>query len=144
MGRGGDSGRNDESNFGNFANQQDFKNLFGGGNVFNLGAGSSTNNITSSGGLDLGNTNKLESSTGSGGGGGGFGLDMNASVGVGVGGGSGSGGTATKEGSSLGNASLGGQGGQTAGKDNTLLIVGIAAAAAVAIIAFNRKGKKRK
>lgn len=88
MGATDNSGQNSSKiNFGNFSNTQDFSNLFGGGNVFNLGAGSSnTSVITSSTDLssmfrdESTNTTRTETS------GGGFGLDVGASVGVGVGG----------------------------------------------------------
>lgn len=85
------------TNFGNFANTQDFSNLFGGNKVFNLGAGSSNTSVLSSStdlssvfktDLTATNTNKNEA--------GGIGMDVAASVGVGVGGGSGSAGAVDK------------------------------------------------
>lgn len=88
MGSTNNSGQNHaKTNFGNVSNSQDFSNLFGGGNVFNLGAGSSNTSVVTAS-TDLSNmfrdesTNTTKNETS----GGGFGLDVGASVGVGVGG----------------------------------------------------------
>ena len=80
---------------GNKTNSSNFAGLFGGNKTFNLGAGSSSFDISTNS-LDLSslfrdestNTTRKEVSGG--------GFDMAASVGVGVGGGSGSGGQVEK------------------------------------------------
>lgn len=87
MGQTTDNSNSSKITFGNFSNTQDFSNLFGGGNVFNLGAGSSNTSVVTAS-TDLSsmfrdestNTSRQEAT------GGGFGLDVGASVGVGVGG----------------------------------------------------------
>lgn len=87
MGEGSNSDSEYKVQYGNTSNTQDFRNLFGGGGVFNLGAGSSNTSVISTN-TDLSsmfrdestNTKKQEAS------GGGLGFDVAASVGVGVGG----------------------------------------------------------
>lgn len=98
MGRGGDSITEIfNSSFGAVSSGSNFSNLFGGGNTFNMGAGSSSYTFNSDS-MDLSSIMKNDN-TAKGGDGGGMGTieaDVAASVGVGVGGGSGSAGSVDK------------------------------------------------
>ena len=126
--------------FGNVANNANFAGLFGGNKTFNLGAGSSSFDITTNS-VNLSslfrdestNTTRKEVSGG--------GFDMAASVGVGVGGGSGSGGQVEKVTSTQNtdNSQLS-AGNKSSGGNNPLYIaLGIGAVGVLLIILKRRK-----
>lgn len=149
MGNTNNSGQNHAKiNFGNFSNSQDFSNLFGGGNVFNLGAGSSNTSVVTAS-TDLSsmfrdestNTTRNETS------GGGFGLDVGASVGVGVGG-TGSAGSVDKTTansfSEVDNSSITANRGSSGGSGITAYLPWIAVGGGGLIFMFLLLRKKRK
>lgn len=134
--KGGDS----KVTFGNISTDYDFSNLFGGGNVFNLGAGSSNTSVVTSS-TDLSSlfkdssTNKDTTEFGN------VQADIGASVGVGVGGGSGSAGAVDKTSSYTSSESMSGnsEGGITS---KLPIIGGILAVAIVLIMMIFKKRKK--
>lgn len=133
-------GGGNKIDFGNISNEWNFSNLFGGGNVFNLGAGSS-NTMVSSKSTDLSSlfkdssTNKDSTEFGN------IQADLAASVGVGVGGGSGSAGAVDKTSSYTSSESMSGNSGGGSGilSNPLILIIG----GAFILVAFMML-KKRK
>lgn len=133
--KGGDT----TNNFGNVNTDFNFSNLFGGGNVFNLGAGSSnTSVITSSTDLSSffedSSTKKDSTEFGN------IQADIGASVGVGVGGGSGSAGAVDKTSSYTSSETMNGS--SKGGITSKLPIIG--GILAIAIVLIMMIFKKRK
>lgn len=133
--KGGDT----TNNFGNVNTDFNFSNLFGGGNVFNLGAGSSnTSVITSSTDLSSffedSSTKKDSTEFGN------IQADIGASVGVGVGGGSGSAGAVDKTSSYTSSETMSGS--SNGGITSKLPIIGGILAIVIVLIMMIFKRRK--
>lgn len=124
--------------FGNISNEWDFSNLFGGGNVFNLGAGSS-NTMLNTKTMDLSSmlkdssTNKDSTEFGN------IQADLAASVGVGVGGGSGSAGAVDKTSSYTSSESMSGNSSGSGLMSNPLILIIGGAFALVIFLMLKRR-----